>query len=528
MSTNATKRQNKLLSAMQQEDFYPHPVKSLQKIETHISTIFLTGKFAYKIKKPISLGFLDFTTLQSREHYCRQEIRLNRRFAPTLYLNVVPICEKRNKFSFCDGNSNAIEYAVKMKQFDPQLQLDQLLDNKRLSPETMTHKMEELAKNIATFHGKTEPAKTNSDFGNPDNVLKPMLDNFAMIQSNSSCNKRAGQLEKLKQWILQSWQGHKPFLEHRKKQGSIRECHGDLHLGNIAIIDSVVTLFDGIEFNEHLRWIDTANEIAFLLMDLESRDEKPLANRVLNTYLAYTGDYALLRLLPFYKVYRALVRAKVAAIQAQQQTRQSDKRPETQLHERCFVYIDLAESYTKKQKTALLITHGFSGSGKSWGSKQLADDLGFIHIRSDVERKRLQGMTMTERTPARINSGIYSSDATHKTYQRLFDLAEQILRDGKGVIVDATFLYKKDRDCFSQLGEKLQIPNFVLYFRTETRQLLENITNRTKLNQDASDASIDVLKSQQKNYIPLQEDENIIYIDYGETLPIKLIKKKLS
>ena len=360
--------QPELIRSLLQPAVYEHPVREIQLIETHISWVILTGDYVYKIKKPVNFGFLDFSTLEKRHHYCEEEIRLNRRLAPQLYLDVVRICGTPQKPQI-NGDGPVIEYAVRMRQFSQQNQLDRLLDTQGLDVALM----DQLAQTVARFHLSIRPVESDSPFGDFSHVKQPMMENFSQIRtalSNESVNQR---LVAIENWVTSQLLALKDTIEQRKANGFIRECHGDMHLRNIALWKQEIVIFDCIEFNENFYWIDVISEIAFLIMDLEDRQQQACATRFLNAYLAITGDYAGLVLLRLYKVYRALVRAKVDALRASQEPPGSATCQAAV--DDCLQYLHLAEQYTQPTTPCLLINHGLSGSGKSYVSRLLLQEL---------------------------------------------------------------------------------------------------------------------------------------------------------
>lgn len=497
--------------AMQQQHFYPHPVANIQRIETHISMLFLTGDLVYKIKKPVDFGFLNFTELADRKHFCEEEVRINRRTAPSLYLEVVPIYANAQGYSFKQHNSDdaVIEYAVKMRQFDTREQFDLLLEQGAISLEDI----EALATEIARFHGSAERAASNTQWGTAEILLEPCLENIDLLQSDDA--DRQSKLQNLKQWTQQNAQKLATIFVQRKGD-KVRECHGDMHLANIARIEGQLTLFDAIEFSEKLRWIDVASDLAFLLMDLESHKHDVFSNHLLNHYLSLTGDFELIQVLRFYKVYRALVRAKVAYLQTQESL--------------AGHYLTLANRYTRSNKPCLLITFGLSGSGKSWGSRNIANQFGLIHIRSDIERKRLAGMLAHDREQASsaFGTGLYSQKMSNKTYDELARIATMLLNHSQSVIVDATFLKREERDAFAKLAMQQNAEFTIFHFTAELTQLEENIRNRAQRNDDASDADVAVLHKQLTVYDTLHIDEPVIEIPFGKALPETDIRQFLS
>ncbi len=491
-------------------DAYSHSVKTVELVETHISWVLLTGDYAYKIKKPVNLGFLDFSSLEKRHFYCQEELRLNSRLAPELYLEVVAITGSKQDAKF-GGSGAVIEYAVKMRQFPSNLQMDKLLNTGQIQPRHITH----LAETIAAFHQQTDIASAESDYGDPQIIYKPVQDNFTLLKELLSEHKQLDRLEKLRQWSHASYEDLKPVFAQRKEAGFIRECHGDLHTANIVVIDNKPTAFDCIEFSPSLRWTDTASDIAFLIMDLQYRGQRTFAWQFLNHYLEISGDYRALQVLRFYLVYRAMVRAKVAAIGASQMPDQS-----RQYHDAiqsCYDYLKLADTFAQPDKPILIITCGMSASGKSTLTTPLVAGLSAIRLRSDVERKRLFRQNKNDhndqkQTHPSFNTGIYSPETSRQTYQYLCDQAEMILTSGYPVIIDAAFLNYEQRRLFYQLAQKKRVPFIILHFTAQPDTLRQRISKRVN---DVSDADCSVLEQQLLNWKPLQDNEQpyVIAID---------------
>ncbi|MCG5500004.1 AAA family ATPase [Ectothiorhodospira lacustris] len=502
--------QQTLIQTLKHPAAYPHPVGEVQCIETHISTVLLAGEFAYKFKKPVSLGFLDFSSLEQRRHYCEEEVRLNTRLAPKVYDGVVAFSGSPEHPVF-DGPGLAFEYAVRMHRFDPADTLDHLQEQGRLSLDLM----DPIAARLARFHAKI-PAST--DYGHPLQVLAPMVQNFEHIRHLQPAGLDLAPLDPLEAWTRSRHQALTPLLEQRRRDGFIRECHGDLHLGNIALVDGEPTLFDGIEFNPALRWIDIISEVAFLTMDLIDRGAEAHAHRVLNAWLESTGDYEGMPLLRFYQVYRAMVRAKVAAIRlGQSDLSEAETRAATAA---CRTYLQLAERFTRPGPTALFINHGFSGSGKTTLSQPLLEATGAIRIRSDVERKRLAGMAATDRGTNSYQQGLYGQDLTRRTYDRLAELSGLLIRAGHPVIVDATFLKANARDHFAELARHLGVPFRILDYRADPDCLRARISRRTATGDDASDADLEVLEMQLQHHDPLEPNEPVIIILADRPSPV--------
>jgi aminoglycoside phosphotransferase family enzyme/predicted kinase len=485
-----------LIQALLDPRRYPQAVTQVSLVQTHISWVLLAGEFAYKIKKPVRLPFLDFSTLALRQRYCEDELRLNRRFAPDIYLDVVGLFNTPQDPQW-RGPGAPIEYAVKMARFDETGRLDRVCARGELQPAHMS----DLAATLVAFHAQAAVAPPASRFGSPSAVIAPARDNFSELLKQLPEVGVQARLHALQAWTEAQFTQLAPLMAARQQTGRVRECHGDLHLANLVLIDQRVRLFDCIEFNDDLRWIDVASEIAFTYVDLLAHQQPGLANGLVDDVLSLSGDYEAALLLRFYAVYRALVRAKVAAIRSRQ-TQDDD-------HE-ALDYLALAERLATPAPKRLVITHGLSGCGKTVAStaRLLGDPhASTLRLRSDVERKRLFGLAANERSGSATDGGIYASTASAQTYARLRTLAALLLRAGGTVIVDAAFLKRADRDAFRALAAGSGAAFEILAPQASPEQLHERILARSALGLDASEATLDVLAQQMRTMEPLQADE---------------------
>ena len=504
---------SRLLNALRNPSVFDHPVQSIKVIETHISWVLLTGEYGYKIKKPVDMGFLDFSTLEKRRFFCDEELRLNRRLAPRLYLEVITITGSP-EHPRLKGKGRPIEYAVKMKQFRDEALLTHLAEQNRLTPE----QIDRLAETIASFHVRIDIATADDSRGLSDEVQATVENNFekvlALLQGlpppNVTPPKR---IEEISDWCRGEFDRCRKTMQQRKTDGFIRECHGDLHLDNIVLLDGRPTPFDCIEFNEAFRWIDVISEIAFVVMDLEAKQHRSLAWRLLNRYLEITGDYAGLRLLRYYLVYRAMVRATVTLIKLSQTAPAHWN--DSLLANRFQQYVNLAHAYTQSARSArplLIITHGFSGSGKSVLAGRLAEQLGAVRLRSDIERKRLAGYGPQARTDSGIHSGIYRPEMSAMTYRHLRDTAAQLLDERLRVIIDAALLKKEERAACQQLARHHGAAFVILDVQAPLDTLRERIVRRQQEQADPSEASLDVLEYQIDHQDPLESSEQAAVI----------------
>jgi len=499
-----------LIQALLDPAIYPHPVKEIELFETHISWVILTGEFAYKIKKPVDLGFLDFSTLEKRQFYCQQELTLNQRLAPEIYLELIAIGGTAEA-PLLGTSNNAFEYAIKMRQFDPSQQLDRLSAQNRVTP---TH-IDQLADSIAEFHAHCETATDKQAFGEPAAIWHPVQENFDQIHALLEQGHNDPQLERLADWSKTTFEQLETLIRQRKQSGFVRNGHGDMHLANMTLIDDKVVLFDCIEFNDEFRWIDVISDIAFTVMDLIDRKQSALAYRLLDRYLQRSGDYQGLALLRFYLVYRAMVRAKVAIIRSHQAGVSDSARQDCLAEYR--QYQQLAEDFTHAASPILFIAHGVSGSGKTVMTQPLLERFGMIRLRSDVERKRLFGLSPEARSDSDTQAGIYNADASQLTYQKLAELAQTVIEAGYSCIVDATFLKRSQRQQFQQLAARLERRFVILHFHADKALLCQWIEERLAAGKDASEATVEVLEHQLRSEEPLdnKEADQIIAIDTG-------------
>lgn len=480
-----------LIAALQNPALFPHPVEGFQVIETHISWVLLTGPYVYKFKKPVNFGFLDFSTLEARQHFCQEELRLNQRLTQDLYLEVIPVTGSAEAPQL-GGTGEVIEYALKMRQF-PQ---DGLLSTLQANGELTTAHIDQLARQIADFHIEAPRVTSENELGSPDSVMAPVLQNFEQIRPLISEASDLSQLKALQAWAESSFERLKPLLARRKADGFIRECHGDIHLGNATLIDGKVVLFDCIEFNEPFRMTDVYADIGFLAMDLEDRGLKSLSRRLISQYLELTGDYQGLELLNFYKAYRAMVRAKIALFSL---AADADGVQRAATLRQYRNYANLAESYSAIPSRFLVITHGVSAVGKSHVAMRLVESLGAVRLRSDIERKRLFA--------GQDGESLYGSQASEATYARLNELASQALRAGFPVVIDATYLKREQREAAAQVAETTGVPFLILDCEAPQAVIAGWLEQRQTQDNDPSDATLEVIEAQQASREPLSAEE---------------------
>ena len=477
-----------LVEALRDPACYPHPVDRVDVLETHISYVLLAGEYAYKLKKRVRLPFLDFSTPQLRRRYCREELRLNRRTAPQVYLDVVPIggTLRAPRVDLC---GRALEHAVRMRRFPQEALYSRLAARGALRDEHV----DALAEAMASFHGSIAGGAVPDGIGTAGAILAPAMENFDEILALRPGGPARDALDALRAWTRAEGAALAPTFDARRLAGFVRECHGDPHLGNVVSIDGAAVLFDGIEFAPRLRWTDVMADAAFPFMDL-ARGVERLAWRFLDRYLQRTGDYEGLAVLRFYAVYRAVVRAKIAAVRASQLAHDDPRLLDalSDLDE----YAHLARRLSSRPAPVLVLMHGVSGSGKSIAAQVLLESLGAVRLRSDVERKRLHGLDPAAKTDSTVGGGIYTAEAGERTYRRLEALARAALSAGYPVVVDAAFLERPRRDGLWDVARACNAAFQVVSCCAPAAVLRERVGRRSRDLADASEAGPEVLERQ--------------------------------
>ena len=495
----ATEKRSPFIQSLLRASAFPHPTAEIRLLETHISWVVLTGPYAYKIKKPVSLGFLDFSTVERRKHYCDEELRLNRRWVPELYLGVVEIRGSQESAAI-EGTGPLIDYAVKMKQFPQSARLDAQLAAGTLDRDDMRS----LAAMLAAKH-------RNADVKMPDvleSVSKPMLDNFDDIGKHLDQT----QLQGLKAWTVAALNRFQSNLNDRRDHGFIRECHGDLHLANLVRLDSGITAFDCVEFSAKLRDIDVVSDVAFLVMDLVARQRADLAYSFLNRYLESSGDYEGMQLFDLYFVYHCLIRAKIAVIRGSERMDPAEARED---EEELLHYLAVADDRVSRPPPIIIAMHGFSGSGKTWVSDRLSSALTAVRVRSDVERKRLYGYDNTQSSGSAVGRGIYTDAGSNAVYERLAEIATTLLESGHNTIIDASFLKLAERSRIRDLANRLGVDFLMVDTNAPKSELVSRLRARTS---DASEADVDVLEHQFDCADPLTAVERLSTISIDTEL----------
>ncbi|MAB14793.1 bifunctional aminoglycoside phosphotransferase/ATP-binding protein [Parvibaculum sp.] len=468
----------------------------VEHIETHANHIFLAGDFAWKMKKPIRFSFLDFSTSQKRREACESELALNRRTAPELYLGLAAVTRDEGGFRLvpvepgADAPHGAADWLVKMKRFDNDGLLARQEDEGRLK----TSLVEDLAARVASFHAGAEVTR---DFGGATAFASIVADNAHDMLEKAGSTFSRDEAEHTKAQCDQLIERHCRLMDNRRDAGWVRRCHGDLHLGNVVEIDGAPVIFDCIEFNENIACIDVLYDLAFLLMDLSFREGETalLANRALNAYFDHIAEADIddmiggLPLVPLFVAVRAVVRAKVTAMQVEQGG-------DAKLRERARAFFDFAMTSFETGKPGLVAIGGLSGTGKSTVAKVLAPRLGrpagALHLRTDIIRKRLFNVGPLDRLPEEA----YAPEVGARVYAEMFRLAGHALEAGVSVVIDAVFAQQEERDRAAELAGRMGVPFSGLWLEADPAVLEARVRARSEKADDASDADVAVLRRQ--------------------------------
>ena len=483
---------------------YPHPVAAVELIETHVSWVLLAGDLAYKIKRPVHYPFIDLRSPARRKLLCEEELRLNRRFAPELYLDVCRIIDSGGTASIATAGAEGpvLEYAVRMRRFPADAELDRLLAAGAVAPA----ELEAFARQLAILHADFPAASPQSPWGRPEDIQALMIRNLLECAQAAAALGAAEPVLALRGPLQRSLATHAECMAGRRAQGRVRECHGDLHARNIVRLGGRLIAFDCLEYEPAFRWIDVADEVAFLSSDLTARERPLHAHAFIGGYLSQSGDYCACRVLELYQAHRALVRAKIAALEAAAAA--AGPQRESRRRELDRLIAHAARSLADRAPVLLLMC-GLSGSGKTWLARRLAERLLAVHVRSDVERKRRAGLEASARSGSGIGEDLYASATSAAVYEGLARAAADILAGGFCAIIDAAFLRRAQRARFAELGARLGVPLRLVLCNAPIGTLRERIAVRARGGRDPSEADAAVLDWQLEHFEPLAPDEGL-------------------
>lgn len=482
------------LAALLDPAAYDEPTTAVQLVQTHVSFLFLTDRFVYKVKKAVDFGFLNFTTLDRRRFYCEEEVRLNRRLCPDMYLGVIEIRESPDGIRF-DGLGEVVDYAVKMKRLPAERMLDRLLAEDAVGEKDIRA----IGRTIGEFHLAAERSREIDSYGSLEVIRRNWKENFDQVADFVSRTLDETDLRLIRTWVERFMEERAGLFDLRVAGGFVRDCDGDIHSENICLADRVY-IFDCIEFNARFRFSDTAADLAFLLMDLEYRGRRDLAELLLREYHAVTADKGIVGVLDFYQVYRAFVRGKVESFRLNDpQIGAAEKAAARATARRHF---RLARGYVLRRDLAphLVVFSGLMGAGKSTLARELSFELGLDLLSSDLLRKELAGVAATEHRRDAYNEGMYSAEFTRKTYGEMFSRGEQALRAGRSVILDASFARRDDRDAAADLARRLGARFLLCQAVCPEEMVRERLEARAGLPGEASDGRWELYSRQRDDF----------------------------
>jgi len=507
-----------ILESLRNPAAYPVQTRTVELVQTHISWLFLTDTHVYKIKKPVNFGFLDFSTLDLRRFYCYEELRLNRRLCPDIYEKVIALHKTDDGASFV-GNGKVIEYAVMMKRLPADRMLDRLVDSGMISAE----EIQIIALEISRFHLNAATSAHISEFGSLKQIQYNWQENFEQSLPFKTSTLPPEVFETIRSYVDTFTNSHRALFAERIENGYIRECDGDIHLGNICLLNNTAYIFDCIEFNERFRYSDTAADIAFLLMDLDFHNRPDLGDAALAAYITESGDTGIIKLITFYKVYRAFVRGKVESLQLQDTG--IDQEARTAAEKKAIRYFRLAQGYCLRSALppTLFITSGTMGCGKSTLAGQLAFELGLAIFNSDTVRKQLAGLKPETAVQISFGAGLYSREMSKNTYRKLELLAESELASGHSTVIDAGFGTRNERAEFAHLAASQGAEFIILFVQCHPDVQLQRLRERSSRGDSVSDGRAELLDQQKNLFEPPDDSEGrIISISTSEGVEFSL------
>ncbi len=474
---------HELLNQLSQPAAFPEAPADVEVHQTHISIVFLAGNFAYKIKKPVQLGFLDFSTLQRRRHFCEEEVRLNRRLAPDVYLGVVPIVEHGTGLRF-EGDGQPVEWAVKMRRLPPAATLESRVER----DEVAEHHLQALAGRLARFHAGAAAGAAIAAYGRFDVVAGNMRENFSQTASHVGVTVEGAVYERVRSLTESALSARKGIIEARAARGVPRDTHGDLHLDHVYWFREQPPpgdwiIIDCIEFNERFRYADPMADVTFLAMDFAFHGRRDLAAAFLDAYEQASRDAEGRLLAPLYTAYRAVVRAKVEGIELCEKEIPGDERAAAGQQARAHWLLALDELEEPSRRPAVVLVGGLPGSGKSTLAQALGQRCNFQMLRSDVVRKELAGLAPTDSGRKAVD--LYTAAWSERTYAELARRAEAILSGGGRVLIDANFRMEAQRRDLLTLARRWGVRAVMLECRAAPEVIRRRLSERRS---DASDA----------------------------------------
>jgi hypothetical protein len=502
-----------LLEALQNPKIYPEKPESVEMLQTHVSAVFLVGKHVYKIKKPVNFGFLDFTSLEKRKYYCHEEVVLNRRLCPQVYLGVVDIRLQGARIKLGEGSGEIVEYAVLMERLPQDAMMDRRLAEGKVTSEVL----QKIAAQVSQFHKRAATNPEIASFGKIAVIRTNVEENFSQTEKYVGASLSAKEFQGIRDHTRKFRGGHLPLFEKRVTDGKIRDCHGDLHLQHICLTDEIL-IFDCIEFNPRFRYGDVAADIAFLLMDLDFHGYSGFSAELAGRYLSLSRDWPIYLLLNFYKAYRAYVRGKVISFRLDDPAISSAEK--VAAREEAQRYFHLAYQYAQKMnRPALFLTCGLMGTGKSTIARVLAEAMSWNWVSSDRVRKELASLSPQDRQYEKFQQGIYSPAFSQKTYQALFDRARNVLQEGRSVILDASFKKQKDRLAALALAREMNADFLLIECTCEEGIIQERLGRRARQDIEPSDGRWEIFQEQKEDFEKIEGMDPRLFLTLDTHFP---------
>jgi aminoglycoside phosphotransferase family enzyme/predicted kinase len=522
---NSNSQNNSILNYLQlllKPRFWGRDVKRVNLIQTHTSWVFLTGKYAYKIKKPVFFGFLDYTTLSAREYFCHEEFRINQILAPDIYYGVIPIVKIGSRISLQPKKDNyqVLDYAIKMREMPQETIMTNCLQTNKVTYSVV----DDIARTIANFHNKSISKPDFHKFGRPEIIEYNWDENFAQTEPFIGITISKKTFSEIRNTIERFAQNNENVFWKRIHDQKVKQCHGDLHSRNIFITDKVY-IFDCLEFNPRFAVSDVASEVAFFVMDLEFYQHKELADFFISRYLHYTNDWELLKVLDFYKCYRAYVRGKVTSFNLND--RGMSKSDKEQAKVIAKQYFDLADKYANSlsAQPKLIMVMGLPGVGKTFLAQHLAEHISAYHLCSDIIRKEITNTPVETHCFEGYGKGIYTKEVSGKTYQEMYRRAESYLNQSKTAIIDATFSWEKSRNEVKQIAQKYDAQFYIINCTCPEKVVMQRMKKRAK-EFSLSDATPEIYYRIRDNSEKVEVKKN--YLEINTSQPIKKNLDKIT
>ena len=500
--------QEQLIAFLESPASYPHRPAEVRAIQTHISWVFIAPPLVFKVKKPVNLGFLDFSTLEKRHYFCQREIELNRRLCPEIYLDAVPICETTSGFSF-NSEGEIVEYAVKMKELPHGWFLNELLEKNLVGEKEINRVISTLHR----FYQAETPTPKIEQWGTPEKLKISTDENFTQVEPFIDKTISPAAFEAIRHYTNQFYEPNENLFHERIQQHRVLDCHGDLRLDHVHLTPEATTIFDCIEFNDRFRFIDIANDLAFLAMDFDFKGRSDLGNMFLRNAARELGDAGVPKIANFYKCYRAFVRGKVESIQATEKRTTNPQEHEKQAAR----YFRLALRYAiGGSEPLILVVMGGVGTGKSTIAKRLASELNWPVFSSDEIRKTIAGVPLTQRSPPELRAKLYSAQMTRRTYRKLIGdgLAAigcsrarrpRPLQPHNAVILDATFSTRALRKFLRDECKKANVPIQFIELEVTPDEIKNRLKLRDEKTAETSDARLEDFEKLNTAYQPPSE-----------------------